>query len=350
MHKKHQEICDVFRDSVDKVNMKFHPRRRKLQIRHVEVQSDRQTWLEGFLRYIARERQLADNSIAAYRRDMEHFFQWLGNRSLLQLKVDALADYIAWLDKRCLADSSRARHIASLRVFYGYLQLEGNVSDNPAKLLGSPKLWERMPHVLTPGQVIELLAAPEEETDKLWRRDRAILEFFYATGCRCSELTTLKLQDIHETEGYCLCTGKGNKQRTVPLGKQAIIAFRSWMAGERETVLSRNRSYFQTLGWNADDSKIDSKIPWVFLSFKGYRMRREAMWDLIKKYAARIGVPDISPHSLRHSFATHMLSRGVDLRQIQEMLGHESIVTTQIYTHTDMEQLKKIHAQHHPRG
>ena len=334
--------------------MKFNPRRRKLQIKHIEVQVDRQTWLEGFLRYIARERQLADNSIAAYRRDMEHFFQWLGSRSLHRLHVDALADYVAWLEKRHLAPSSRARHIASLRVFFVYLQLEGTVSDNPAKLLGSPKLWERMPHFLTPGQVIELLAAPEEGTDKLWRRDRAILEFFYATGCRCSELTNLKLQDIHETEGYCLCTGKGNKMRTIPLGKQAIAAFRYWMAEERETVLSRrmegHRHYFQTPDWSTEDPKMDSKVTWAFLSFKGYKMRREAMWDLIKKYADRIGMPEISPHSLRHSFATHMLARGVDFRQIQEMLGHESIVTTQIYTHTDMEHLKKIHAQHHPRG
>ena len=334
--------------------MKFNPRRRKLQVKQIETQADRQSWLEGFLRYIARERQLAENSIAAYRRDMEHFFQWLGNRSPRRLHVDALADYVAWLEKRRLAPSSRARHIASLRVFFEYLHREGAVSDNPAKLLGSPKLWERMPHFLTPGQVVELLAEPEEETDKLWRRDRAILEFFYATGCRVSELTTLKLQDIHEAEGYCLCTGKGNKQRTVPLGRRAIVAFRSWMAEERETVLSRrmegHQSYYQTLGWDAEDSKIDSKVPWAFLSFKGYKMRREAMWDLIKKYADRIGVPEISPHSLRHSFATHMLGRGVDLRQIQEMLGHESIVTTQIYTHTDMEHLKKIHAQHHPRG
>ena len=334
--------------------MKFNPRRRKLQVKHIEAQSDRQTWLEGFLRYITRERQLADNSVAAYRRDMEHFFQWLGSRSLQRLRVDVLADYVAWLEKRQLAPSSRARHIASLRVFFVYLQLEGTTSNNPAKLLGSPKIWERMPHFLTPGQVVELLAAPEEGTDKLWRRDRAILECFYATGCRCSELTNLKLQDIHETEGYCRCTGKGNKQRIVPLGKQAIITFRTWMAEERATVLGRrmegNHSYFQTLGWNAEDFQMDAKVPWAFLSFKGYKMRREAMWNLIKKYAARIGVPEISPHSLRHSFATHMLTRGVDLRQVQEMLGHESIVTTQIYTHTDMEQLKKIHAQHHPRG
>jgi len=227
--------------------------------------------------------------------------------------------------------------------------------DNPAELLGSPKLWERIPKILTKGQIAELLSAPEENSDKLWRRDRAILEFFYATGCRCSELVDLKLQDIHEAEGYCLCTGKGNKQRIVPLGKRAIAAFRTWMKGERDTVLSRrmegNRPYFQTLGWDREETQGGSKVPWAFLSFKGYKMRRGAMWDLIKKYADRIGAPpETSPHYLRHSFATHMLAEGVDLRAVQVMLGHASIATTQIYTHVDMTRLKAIHAKHHPRG
>jgi integrase/recombinase XerD len=253
------------------------------------------------------------------------------------------------LEKRKLAPISRARHIASLRTFYRYLQLEGAMPDNPAKLLGSPNLWEKVPHFLTPGQIAELLVAPEEGSDKLWRRDRAILEFFYATGCRCSELVNLQLQDIHEAEGFCRCTGKGDKQREVPLGRQAITAFRLWMKEERETVLGRrmevDHSYFQIF----DKSK-KAKVPWAFLSFKGYRMRREAMWNLIKKYAARIGVPHISPHTLRHSFATHMHANGVDLRAIQIMLGHKDIVTTQIYTHTDMAHLKKIHAKCHPRG
>ena len=178
------------------------------------------------MRYITHELGLSDNSVVAYRRDMEHFFQWLGNRSLQKLHIEDFADYVVWLEKRKLAPISRARHIASLRTFYRYLQLEGAMPDNPAKMLGSPNLWEKFPNYLTPGQIAELLVAPEEGLDKLWRRDRAILEFFYATGCRCSELVNLKLQDIHATEGYCRCTGKGDKQREVPLGKQAIVAFR----------------------------------------------------------------------------------------------------------------------------
>jgi len=329
--------------------MKFNPRRRALQVKRVETQSGQLTRLEGFLRYIAHERQLAENSIAAYRRDMEHFFRWLGTRKLEKLRIGDFADYVAWLEKRHLAPSSRARHIASLRTFYQYLQLEGVMPDNPAKLLGSAKLWERIPQILTHEQVAKLLVAPEEVSDKLWRRDRAILEFFYATGCRCSELVNLKLQDIHDSEGYCLCTGKGNKQRTVPLGQRAIIAFRQWMNEERATVLSRRVE--KSLSYFANTEESESKVPWAFLSFKGYKMRREAMWNLIKKYADRIGAPaEVSPHTLRHSFATHMLVGGADLRQVQEILGHESIVTTQIYTHHNMEHLKKIHAKCHPRG
>ena len=335
--------------------MKFNPRRRTLQVKRIEIQPDQYSRLEGFLRYITHERQLADNSVAAYRRDMEHFFRWLGNRKLEKLRINDFADYVVWLEKRHLAPSSRARHIASLRTFYQYLQLEGIMPDNPAKLLGSAKLWERLPKILTEEQVNKLLVAPEEASDKLWRRDRAILEFFYATGCRCSELANLQLQDIHETEGYCLCTGKGNKQRTVPLGRRAIIAFRRWMKEERETVLSRrieeSQPYFHILGRNTEESPREPQVPWAFLSFKGYKLRREAMWNLIKKYADRIGAPpEVSPHTLRHSFATHMLVGGADLREVQEILGHESIVTTQIYTHHNMEHLKKIHSQCHPRG
>ncbi|MDR0522344.1 MAG: site-specific tyrosine recombinase XerD [Planctomycetaceae bacterium] len=334
--------------------LKFNPRRRRLMTRRIETRSSRQDWLEGFLRYITSEIRLADNSVMAYRRDMEHFFRWLGNRTIQQLRTHALADYVVWLEKRQLKEASRARHIVSLRVFFRYLQLEGAMLGNPAELLGSPKLWERLPKILTEGQVRELLTAPEAMSDKLWQRDRAILEFFYATGCRCSEIVNLRLDDIHIDEGYCLCTGKGNKQRIVPLNKKAAAAFHRWMKEERETVLRRRKvgekPSFRISGWGTETAR-ESKVPWAFLSFKGYKIRREAIWELVKKYAARIGAPPaISPHTLRHSFATHLLAGGADLRQVQEMLGHASIATTQIYTHVDMTRLKEIHAKFHPRG
>jgi integrase/recombinase XerD len=345
---------DSFWKFADYGNMKFNSRRRTLQVKRVESLPDYYSRLEGFMRYITHEIKLSDNSIVAYRRDMEHFFQWLGSRSLEHLLIEDFADYIAWLEKKNLAPSSRARHIASLRTFYRYLQLEGVMPDNPAKLLGSPKLWERIPRVLTRGEVEDLICTPEENSDKLWRRDRAILEFFYSTGCRCSELANLKLQDINETEGYFHCTGKGDKMRIAPLNKHAIAAFRAWMQEERETVLGRraddHQAYFQVPDKSKGSAKGSNAVPWAFLSFKGYKLRREAIWNLVKKYANRIGIPEMSPHTLRHSFATHMLVEGADFREVQEFLGHESIMTTQLYTHHNMEHLKKVHAKCHPRG
>jgi len=330
--------------------MKFNSRRRTLQVKRIETQTDRYSRLEGFVRYITHEIHLSENSIAAYRRDMNHFFEWLGNRMPERLQIEDLAEYVAWLGKLQLAPSSRSRHIASLRTFYRYLQNEEVILDNPAKLLDTPTQWERPIPFLTKGQIAELLRTPEEGTDKLWLRDRAILEFFYSTGCRCSELVNLKLQDIDEAGGYFHFTGKGDKARQALLNSDAIAAFRLWMAEERETVLSRridkNLSYFPTQGKKGQETQ----VPWAFLSFKGYRMRREAVWNLVKKYAARIGIPDISPHTLRHSFATHMLMGGADMREVQEFLGHESIMTTQLYTHHNMEHLKKLHAKCHPRG
>ena len=330
--------------------MKFNPRRRKLQIKRVETQNDKFSRLEGFLRYITHGLKLSENSVAAYRRDMEHFFEWLGNQRAERLEVEDLADYVAWLDRRKLAPASRSRHIASLRTFYRYLQLEEVRLDNPAKLLDTPTDWERPKPFLTKGQVNELLRTPEESTDKLWLRDRAILEFFYSTGCRCSELVNLKLQDINEAGGYFHFIGKGDKPRRALLNQDAIAAFRLWMQMERETVLNRrvdkNLADFPASGKKTKEQQ----VPWAFLSFKGYRLRREAVWNLVKKYAGRIGIPDISPHTLRHSFATHMLIGGADVREVQEFLGHENIMTTQLYTHHNLEHLKKIHAKCHPRG
>ncbi|MDR3182727.1 MAG: site-specific tyrosine recombinase XerD [Planctomycetaceae bacterium] len=316
-------------------------RRKRLVVREVQQPVFHQRYLDGFLKYITDELQLADNTIEAYRRDMRRFFRWLGSRSVQHLDVNILADYVDYLHKQSLAASSRARHIVSLRVFFRFLQIEGVVKDNPSELLGSQKLWERMPQVLSPGQVAALLEAPAENIDKLWRRDRAVLEFFYATGCRVSELVNMKIQDIHLNEKYCLCTGKGNKQRIVLLSKSAVAAFGQWMQNERPAVMNRN----------ADGLRESAVFTWAFLSYKGHRIRREAMWELIKKYAVRIGAPSsITPHTMRHSFATHLLAGGADLRLVQEMLGHASIATTQIYTHVDMSRLKAVHAKCHPRG
>jgi integrase/recombinase XerD len=222
----------------------------------------------------------------------------------------------------------------SLKVFFRYLQLEGVLQDNLAELLGSQKLWQRVPKVLPPETVDRLLTAPRPR-DKLWRRDRALLELLYATGCRASEVSFLRLSDMHLNEGFCRCRGKGDKERMVPLGAQAIAAVREYLRDERSEIVEAHAP----------------SASWLLLTARGLRLRRERIWELVKRYAARAQVPaSISPHTLRHSFATHLLSGGADLRQVQEMLGHASIATTQIYTHVDHARLKRVHQQYHPRA
>ncbi|MDR1484931.1 MAG: tyrosine recombinase XerD [Planctomycetaceae bacterium] len=320
-------------------------RRRHLTPKIIETGISHGHWLESFLAYISSEVHLSDNTIAAYRRDMERFFLWLGNRRLDNLNINMLEDYVEWLFVQNLSPATLSRHLVSLRVFFKYLQLEGFIKDNAAELIGSQRIGERMPHVLTPAQIDDLLVSPQPDEDKLWRRDRAILEFFYATGCRVSELANLRLNDVRCAEGYCFVTGKGNKQRFVPLGGCAVDAFNFWMNEERPVVLQRAGVRVEDEGGENETARL------VFLSYRGKKIRREAMWELIKKYAIRVGASsDISPHTMRHSFATHLLSGGADLRQVQELLGHASIVTTQIYTHVDMTRLKAVHTKFHPRS
>jgi integrase/recombinase XerD len=308
--------------------------RKKIQPRREGAGSDAQQRRESFLRYLRTECHLSENTVAAYGRDLKRLFQWLGNRRPGQLAVSELAGYSAWLSEQQLAPKTITRHIASLKVFFRYLQLEGVIAENQAELLGSPKLWQRVPQVMSADQVDQLLAAPRK-ADGCWLRDRALLELLYATGCRVSELSTLKLRDIHLAEKYCICRGKGDKQRMVPLGDRAVAAVERYLKEERGKLAAKR-----------------SPTPeWVLLSSRGYRLRRERIWELIKRYASRVAaLPDISPHSLRHSFATHLLAGGADLRQVQELLGHASIATTQIYTHVDHTRLKRVHQTFHPRA
>ncbi len=291
-------------------------------------------WLDAFLEYAAGECRLAENTVAAYHRDLKRFHAWLAGRSIPALSIRDLADYAAWLHARGLSPASLARHLVSLKVFFRYLQLEGALRENLAELLGSQKLWERVPKVLSPEQVEGLLESPKS-WDSFWRRDRALLELLYATGCRASELSHLAMADVHLAEGFCRCRGKGDKERLVPLGVRASEAVRAYLEHERPALVQRS----------------GVEPPWLLLSYRGRRLRRERMWELLKRYAARVGAPpDISPHTMRHSFATHLLAGGADLRQVQEMLGHASIATTQIYTHVDASRLKAVHRKFHPRA
>jgi integrase/recombinase XerD len=292
-------------------------------------------YLDAFTSYLQSECHLAGNTVAAYRRDLARFLRWLQGRPLPQLAIQDLAQYPAWLlEHEHLAPSSVARHVISLKMFFRYLQLEGVLRDNLVELLGSPKLWHRVPQVLSVQMVERLFVAPTAG-DPCWRRDRALLELLYATGCRASEVAGMRLADVHLDRGYCTCHGKGDKQRIVPLGRRAAQRIQEYLATERPALAAR------------------CPIPsdWLLLSSRGLRLRRERIWELVKKYALRVGAPpEVSPHTLRHSFATHLLAGGADLRQVQEMLGHASIATTQIYTHVDPTRMKAVHRQFHPRA
>jgi integrase/recombinase XerD len=291
-------------------------------------------WSTQFIDYLRGECRLADNTVAAYRRDLQHFYTWLQQRSLADLRIAELSDYVGWLHDQQLAPASIGRHIVALRMFFRYLQLENVLRDNLAELLGSQKLWQRIPEVLSPQLIDRFLQAPNSD-DRFWRRDRALLELLYATGCRASELSDLRHQNVHLDDRYCLAQGKGSKQRLVPLGKAAISAARSYLEHDRPKLAALALS----------------PPPWLLLSRRGHRLRREAIWELVKKYAVRAGIPStVSPHTLRHSFATHLLAGGADLRQVQELLGHASIATTQIYTHVDQTRLQRVHQKFHPRA
>lgn len=309
-------------------------RKKTIQPRRAQAAEQQAQLREDFLRYLATECHLAANTVAAYGRDLQRFFAWLAGRRIAGLTVSDLSGYPPWLKESGLAPTSVSRHIASLRVFFRYLQLEGLLKESQADLLTAQKLWQKIPTVLPPGQVDKLLAAPQRG-EPLWRRDRAILELLYATGCRVSELSTLKLSDLHLDERYCVCHGKGDKQRVVPVGARAIDAVEAYLKYERPKLAARR----------------EPESSYLILSSRGRRLDRKRIWELLKRFAAIAGVSGkLSPHSLRHSFATHLLSGGADLRQVQEMLGHASIATTQIYTHVDATRLKKVHAAYHPRA
>jgi integrase/recombinase XerD len=298
--------------------------------------SDLQEDLTAFRHYLQSERGLAANTVLAYGADLDRFSQWVAGGGLgnyLRPTVLDLSHYLSHLRDEKLAPSSMARHLISLKMFYRFLRLEERTTDGTVDLLSSPALWERIPHVLSPESVEKLLAAPST-LDRFFLRDRAMLETLYATGSRASEVVGLRLEDVYLDSAFCKCLGKGSKQRVVPLGRAAVAALAAYLEGLRPRLTG-----------SAPDA------PWVFVSRGGRRLTREMLWTLVKKYVRRAGLNSrVSPHTLRHSFATHLLAGGADLRTVQELLGHANIRTTQMYTHVDRDRLRAIHGKFHPRA
>lgn len=262
------------------------------------------------------------------------FVNWLEETSgpdITMLTLQTLTGYVRWLTESGRATTSVARGLVSVKMFLRYLQLEGVVEKNAAELLESPKLWKHLPTVLSPENVNRLLSAPNKD-DKHYYRDRAILQLMYATGARASEVCGVTMTTISLAGRHVRLFGKGRKERVVSLTPPAILALEAYIERERPTLIV-----------DATDD--------LFLTRRGRPLSRMAIWDLVKKYAARIGCSaQVSPHTLRHSFATHMLAGGAEIRALQELLGHASIRTTQIYTQVDSSRMKSIHAACHPRG
>lgn len=278
---------------------------------------------------------MSPNTLAAYGTDLRQFFEWLddrGGRPIGAIDLRLFAAYLEHLRDRNLAVTTIARRLVSLKMFFRYLVLDGVLPQSSADLLSSPKLWQYLPTVLSPETVDRLLAAPCAE-DSYPLRDRALLAALYATGCRASEVANLRVQDIRLKENYCRCVGKGNKERIVGLNPVAVGALEAYLTHERPRLVG------------ARDSDA------LFVTRSGRVFNRVVVWLLVKKYAARVGIAKkVSPHTLRHSFATHMLAGGAEIRALQELLGHASIRTTQVYTHVEHSRLKAVHAKCHPRG
>jgi len=295
--------------------------------------------VEQFLDYISLECGLSKNTRDSYKNDLKRFVSFLEKshiRSCNEITRKHILDFLASEKDRGISVNTVARRLVAIKVFMRYLQDEGLLANNPAEVMELPKLWRILPDVLSLNEVQRLLDAPAGK-DKFSLRDKALLELMYASGLRVSELAELKLGNLHLDSDYLRCTGKGNKVRVVPFGSRAKEALEQYLK-EARPLLARSARRSGDSGY-------------VFLSYRGKGLGRKGIWKIIKKYAKRAGITkEIHPHTLRHSFATHLLANGASIRVIQEMLGHSDIVTTQLYTHVDKSRLQAIHARYHPRA
>jgi integrase/recombinase XerD len=288
--------------------------------------------IESFLNALWLEFGLSDNTLSAYGSDLKLFAKWLKDKDITIVDETTIKNFLAARQQQGITSRSSARIVSCLRRFYGYLLREGEISVDPTQLIDAPRLGRTLPDSLSEADVELLLNAPEI-TDKLGFRDRTMLEMLYATGLRVSELVELKFGQINFRQGCVRIVGKGDKERLVPVGAEAMDWAERYLQGIRQAILGNRQSDY------------------LFVTSRGSCMTRQAFWHIIKRYAQLAGIDKhLSPHTLRHAFATHLLNHGADLRVVQLLLGHSDLSTTQIYTHIAQQRLKALHTQHHPRG
>ncbi|HUV65342.1 MAG TPA: site-specific tyrosine recombinase XerD [Sedimentisphaerales bacterium] len=290
--------------------------------------------VKSFLSYLTVEAGLSENTVLAYGRDMRDFLTYCkaaGICRLGQIGPAVIQKYLRTLAQQQKSEGSAKRALVAVRMFLRFARLMGLIDDDFTAVLESPKLWQRLPTVCSKKQVVDLLNAPSPD-EPFYLRDKAVLELLYATGIRASEVAGLRISDLNLDIGYLRCLGKGNKERVVPMGKVAITAVLKYLTDLRPKLA-------KPFSGNS-----------LLLSRTGRPMGRIEIWRLVKKHASRAGMPrNLTVHTLRHCFATHLLAGGADLRSVQEMLGHVDIATTQIYTHVDQERLREMHRKFHPR-
>ncbi|WP_020484868.1 site-specific tyrosine recombinase XerD [Methylomonas sp. MK1] len=288
--------------------------------------------IESFLNALWLEFGLSDNTLSAYGCDLKLFAKWLKDKDITTVDETTIKRFLANRQQQGITSRSSARIVSCLRRFYGYLLREGKINIDPTQLIDAPQLGRTLPDSLSEADVELLLNAPEI-TDKLGFRDRTMLEMLYATGLRVSELVELKFGQINFRQGCLRIVGKGDKERLVPVGEEAMDWTERYLSTARQAILGNRQSDY------------------LFVTNRGTSMTRQAFWHIIKRYAALAGIDKhLSPHTLRHAFATHLLNHGADLRVVQLLLGHSDLSTTQIYTHIAQQRLKALHTQHHPRG
>lgn len=291
--------------------------------------------VEDYLHFLTVERGLSDNTVASYKNDLEQFIVYLKEQnftSFAQLQRTDITDYLHQETALKKANSSIVRSVTSLRRFFQYLLHENQITTDPMLLIDTPKKERHLPEVLSRNEVERLLETPNTGT-ALGIRDRAILELMYATGLRVSEVINLRLPDLHTTVGLLKTIGKGQKERIIPIGDTAVYWINSYLEHGRPKLLKQKRSDF------------------LFLNFHGNQLTRQGIWKNLKIQVQKAGITkNITPHTLRHSFATHILENGADLRIVQELLGHADISTTQIYTHLSKRRLSDIYERTHPRA